>query len=76
MSKPNESYTVQIIETYHGEEISAELFESVGLYGLDSPERPFGVRVFDPDADETVPFGVHRFATLDAARVYFGGVEG
>ncbi len=76
MSKPTEVYTIQIIETYHGDEISAELFESFFGEGYVKPERPYGVRIFDADTDETIPYGVHRFATLDAARVYFGAIEG
>lgn len=73
----NDAYTVEIIETYHGDEISAELFESKAREPgiIAAPEFPFGVRVFDADAGETVPEGIRRFQTLVAARAYFEGID-
>jgi len=69
------AYIVKILETYHGDEVSAELFESHFWEGVTPLKHPFGVRIFDLDANETIPFGVHRFETLDAARAYFEGIE-
>lgn len=78
----NDAYRVEIIETYHGDDISAELFESHaredlierGIF-IAKPEHPFGVRIFDADELRTVPFGVCRFKTLSAARAHFEGIE-
>ena len=72
----NNTYYTKIIETYHGDEISAELFESVVREDLTDrhlmkPELPFGVCVFYADSVMLMPESLRWFPTLDAARAHF-----
>ena len=78
----NNAYDVKIIETYHGDKISAHLFESVAREDLTDlgihpmkPELPFGVCVYFADTVTPVPGGFHRFPTLDSARAYLETIE-
>ena len=76
----NNTYYTKIIETYHGDEISAELFESVVREDLTDRhlvklELPFRVCIFYAGSVSLVPGGLRRFPTLDAARAYFETIE-
>jgi len=66
------AYNINLIDEVVDEEVNTalELFESVpASAAIAAQSHPFGVRIFDRDAEESV--SVVRFTTLDAAREYF-----